>query len=53
MATSLGVPLKTNPPRAGVEPLVVLADDDEIDVLGLLVLERAEALVVEFRPGAG
>ncbi len=33
---------------AGVEPLVVLADDDEVNVLGLLVLERAEALVVEF-----
>ena len=33
--------------RAGVKPFVVLADDDEINVLGLLVFQRAEALVVE------
>ena len=32
---------------SGVETLVVFADDDEIDVSGALVLERAEPLVVE------
>ena len=36
-----------NPPDAGVKPLVVLAHDDEVNVLGLLVFERAEAFVVE------
>ena len=41
MATSSGVPLYSEAAGAGVEALGVLADDDEVDVLGLLVLQRA------------
>ena len=41
MATSCGVPLNMKAARAGVKPLGVLADDDEINVLRPLVLERA------------
>ncbi len=36
------------PPAAGVQALVILADDDEIDFLRALVLQRTEAFVVEF-----
>ena len=43
----VGRALEDEAAGAGVEPFVVLAHDDEVDVLGLLVLERAEALVVE------
>src|SRR2546422_894596 len=38
---------KNKSARARVQPFVIFADHDEIDVLGSLVLERAESLVVE------
>ena len=39
--------LEDEPTRAGVEALVIFADDDEINVFRFLVLQRAESLVVE------
>jgi hypothetical protein len=35
--------LENKAARTGVKPLVVFADDDKINILGRLVLERAEA----------
>ena len=51
VATSCGVPLYWKPPDAAVQPLGVLAHDDEVDVLRALVLERAvDARVELHRP---
>ena len=43
----VGRALENETAGAGVKPFVVLAHDDEINMLGLLVLQRAEALVVQ------
>ena len=43
----MGRALENKPAAAGVEAFVVFADDHEIDVLGSLVLERAESFVVQ------
>ena len=51
--TSCGRALVLDAAHAGVEALGVLADDDEVDVLGPLVLQRACRRRGRASPGAG